>query len=168
MSKAFLREDDLNTDDLPPPPATVLPPGAKNYITPAGLERLKGDLEDFTRRRSALVAQANDPEAKRRGKILEQRIRYLQQSLRSAEVVTGPAGPADVVRFGTTVTVRDDRNVESRYRIVGVDETDLTRGDISWQSPLAQALLNARPGERIRFKAPRGFIELEILRIAYE
>jgi transcription elongation factor GreB len=58
--------------------------------------------------------------------------------------------------------------VESTYRIVGVDETDIDRNWVSWLSPIAKALLNARVGQRVRFKFPSGEAELEIIRVAYE
>ena len=54
------------------------------------------------------------------------------------------------------------------YRIVGVDEIDLNRGWVSWQSPIAKALLNGKRGQRIRFKFPSGEETLEILDIRYE
>ena len=57
---------------------------------------------------------------------------------------------------------------EDCYRIVGVDEIDLERSWVSWASPIARALLNARVGERVRFKFPSGEEELEIMQIDYE
>lgn len=66
------------------------------------------------------------------------------------------------VRFGATVTVREPDGGESSYRIVGVDETDLDRGWVSWLSPIAKALLNAEPGQRVRLKLPAGDVELEV------
>ncbi len=79
-----------------------------------------------------------------------------------------PSGDADVVRFGATVTVRRSDGSEDTYRIVGVDEIDLERSWVSWQSPIAKALLNARRGERVRFKFPSGEEELEIAGVSYE
>ena len=79
-----------------------------------------------------------------------------------------PAPPWDQVRFGTTVTVRKPSGDETRYRIVGVDEMDVDRDWVSWLSPIARALLNARLGQRVRFKFPSGEEELEITAIAYE
>ncbi len=74
-----------------------------------------------------------------------------------------PPGVRDQrVRFGATVTVREPDGGESSYRIVGVDETDLDRGWVSWLSPIAKALLNAEPGQRVRLKLPGGDVELEV------
>ena len=88
--------------------------------------------------------------------------------LQSAVVVAPPIVPEAGVRFGASVTVRDRGGGESHYRIVGVDETDIDRGWVSWLSPIAKALLNARLGERVRIELPSGQEELEILSIAYE
>jgi transcription elongation factor GreB len=64
--------------------------------------------------------------------------------------------------------VRRCSSEETRYRIVGLDETDTDRGWVSWLSPIARSLLNARLGERVRFKFPSGEEELEIVCIEYE
>ena len=79
-----------------------------------------------------------------------------------------PTGPDDRVRFGATVTVRELSGEVSRYRIVGVDETDIDRGWVSWLSPIGNALLNAQLGRRVRFRFPIGEKELEIASIIYE
>ena len=170
MSKAFTRE----SDDLPEPPArprppAPLPPGAKNYLTPDGARRLREELERLVEEdRPRVAASQQDADTKRQLQALDQRIAYLNQSLQTAVVVTSPGGPADQVRFGASVTVRERGGVESRYRIVGLDETDIDRGWVSWLSPIAKALLNARVGERIRFRFPSGEEELEIVDIAYD
>jgi len=169
MSKAFTREENDGRDlpDLPPPVA-ILPEGARNYITAAGAENLRRDLAELVnQKRPALVAATDDPEAKRQLTALDQRIYQLEQSLQSAEVLAPPAGEPDTVRFGATVTVRDSTGEESTYRIVGVDETDFDRGWVSWQSPIARALLNARRGERVPFSFPSGEEELEIVVVSY-
>ena len=74
-----------------------------------------------------------------------------------------------VVRFGATVSVRTlPDGATARYRIVGVDETDVARGWISWVSPVAKALLSAAVGDRVRTTLPSGEKELQILDVAYE
>ena len=64
--------------------------------------------------------------------------------------------------------VREENGEESTYRIVGVDETDFDRGWVSWLSPIAKALVNARLGERVRFKFPSGEEDLWMIGISYE
>jgi len=170
MSKAFTREE-TDGPDIPelPPLASVLPPGAKNYITAKGAQSLRDErarLVDTLR--PPLAATMDDPDAKRQLASLDQRILRLDESLQSAEVVLPPQGDVDTVRFGATVTVRETNGEESTYRIVGVDETDLDRGWVSWLSPIARALMNARVGERVRFKVPSGETELVIAKICYD
>jgi transcription elongation factor GreB len=170
MSKAFTREENEGPD-IPDLPAltSALAPGAKNYITPAGAQRLRDELQQIVEiTRPALANSPDDPDAKRQLARLDQRIVLLEESLQSAEVVTPTHGPAEVVHFGTTVTVREGDGSEATYRIVGVDEIDIDRGWVSWVSPIAKALSNGKRGERIRFKFPSGEETLEILDIRYE
>jgi len=170
MSRAFVRESDFPQLPELPPLVSPLPPGAKNYLTPGGAERLRAELARLrdTARPQLATAPAEDTDAKRELQVLDQRIRYLQESLRTAEVAAVTPGPTDVVRFGTSVTVREPNGTETTYRIVGVDETDLDRNWVSWLSPIARALMNAERGQRVTFKAPRGARELEIVAINYE
>ncbi|HMG06464.1 MAG TPA: GreA/GreB family elongation factor [Chthoniobacterales bacterium] len=170
MSKAFTREENDGPDipDLPPL-ASALAPGARNYITAAGAQKLRDELQRAVEiTRPSLASSSHDPEAKRQLARLDQRIAQLEESLQSAEVVAPPDGPAETVRFGATVTVRESDGNEATYRIVGVDETDMDRGWVSWLSPIAKALLNSRRGQRVRFKFPSGEETLEVMDIRYE
>jgi transcription elongation factor GreB len=169
MSKAFTREENDGRDipDLPPL-SSALAPGARNYITAAGAQKLRDELQRSVEITRPTLASSDDPDAKRQLARLDQRIMQLEESLQSAEIVSPPDGPAEFVRFGATVTVRESDGSEATYRIVGVDEIDLDRGWVSWQSPIAKALLNGKRGERIRFKFPSGEETLEILDIRYE
>jgi transcription elongation factor GreB len=170
LSKAFTREDD-SAPELPdlPPLTSTLAPGARNYITPAGAEKLRDELQRLVEvTRPELAEASDDPDAKRQLARLDQRIMQLEESLQSAEIVPVRAGPVDVVRFGATVLVRESAGSETSYRIVGVDETDMDRNWVSWMSPIAKALLNGKRGERTRFKFPSGEETLEIIDIRYE
>jgi transcription elongation factor GreB len=170
MSKAFTREENDGPDipDLPQLVST-LPEGARNYITAAGVDRLRDELVQLvTEKRPPLAAATDDLDAKRQLALLDQRIRQLEQSLQSAEIVRPPEDAPDTVCFGARVTVRDKNGEESTYRIVGADETDFDRGWVSAQSPIARALLNANLGERVQFHVPSGEEELEIIAISYE
>ena len=170
MSKAFTR-DENEGPEIPdvPPTASVLSPGSKNYITPQGAQKLRNELQKLVEvTRPKLVDARDDPDAKRQLARLDQRIRQLEESLQGAEIVDPKAGPADVVRFGASVTVRESSGEETTYRIVGVDETDADNNWVSWMSPIARALLNRKRGEQIRFKFPSGEDSLEIKEISYE
>ena len=160
MSKAFTRESDDAPEERNLPLRPTLPPGAKNYLTPDGARRLRADLDQLLQQRSG----ANPSERQSLGP----RILRLQQSLESAVVVPAPPPPWEQVRFGATVIVRQANGDESQYRLVGVDETDVDRGWVSWLSPIAKALFNARLGEKVRFKFPSGEEQLEIIGITFD
>lgn len=157
MSKAFTREsDDAPDGPLAGRPASVLPAGAPNYLTPDGAARLREELE-------RLVSEERTGEVRR----VEQRSHEISEILGSAQVASVPARPWDQVSFGAMVTVRKLDGEETAYRIVGVDEVDLDRGWVSWLTPVARALMNARIGQRVPLQLPGGRTELEILNIAY-
>jgi transcription elongation factor GreB len=170
MSKAFTR-DENEGPEIPdvPPTASVLTPGSKNYMTPAGAEKLRAELQHLIENtRPGLVEARDDADAKRQLARLDQRTGQLEESLQAAEIVSMPSGSADVVRFGACVTVREADGNETSYRIVGVDEADPDENWVSWMSPIAKALLNRKRGEQIRFKFPSGEEILEIINVSYE
>lgn len=150
MSKAFTKEGEGDPlDDLPP--VDEWPAGVKNYLTPAGHLALKQEIE---RLREAP-----------RGLKVDLRLAALLQRLEAAEVIEPQ--PSAVVRFGASVTVEDEGGEERRYRIVGVDEADPRRGQVSWRSPVAAALTGRRVGDVVTLHTPAGDEELEIISIDY-
>jgi len=170
MSKAFTREDDSAPEaELRPRPVTALSPGGQMHLTVSGIQRLKAEFDQLTQQaRPKLVSRPEDADAKRRLLILDNRIEELRQILGTATIVEPPPPPWEQVRFGATVTVRNRKGETEQYRIVGTAELDADRGWVSAVSPIGRALLNARLGQRIRFKFPTGEDELEIVGIAYE
>lgn len=168
MSKAFTRESDNDSAEPVIARSSALPPGTVNYMTARGAQGLRDELKRLVEiDRPRLQAEEMDADRKRQLQTLDQRIAQLQQSIDSAEVVSRPETEDGQVRFGATVRVRGAAGEET-YRIVGVDEADPARDEISWLSPIARALLNARRGERITVKLPGGIEELEILEVSYE
>lgn len=170
MSKAFTREsDDAAEESIPLRLTPALPPGVKNYLTADGARRLQNELKQLTEVERPKLVASGDPEAtKRELFLMDQRIAHLGDSLQNAVVVEPVNGVDDEVRFGATVTVRDKAGIEFRYRLVGIDETDTDRDWISWRSPLAQALLKKRVGERVRIRLPARQEEFEIMAVTYE
>ena len=186
MNKAFTREpeDDDVEDDIPDS-APPLPPGTKNYMTPGGFARLKGELDQLlATERPQLVATiawaaGNGDRSengdyiygKKRLREVDRRIRFLIRRLDNAEVVDpmlrSGAEDDDRVFFGATVTVVNARDERRTLSIVGVDEIDTARGYISWVSPMARALIKAHEGDTVTLQTPGGTEQLEIATVAY-
>jgi transcription elongation factor GreB len=160
--------------------------GVKNYITPAGLQRLKDEHKFLLTRERPAVTQvvawaasngdrsenADYQYGKRRLRQIDRRIHYLTKRIDAAEVVdpetprTGRA--ATHIFFGATVRYANATGTERVVRIVGLDEIDLERNYISWMSPLARALLKSGAGDSVVLHAPGGTEHLEILEVRYE
>jgi transcription elongation factor GreB len=179
MSKAFVKENVDDDEELELP---EIPAGTRNYITPAGHQRLKDELLhliDVERpevvRTVAWAASNGDRSengdyiyGKKRLREIDRRIRFLTKRLDRAEVVDPAAREAtDQVFFGATVLYATSDGRENRVRLVGIDEADPVRGDISWISPVARALLRAREGDSVRFRAPAGEETLTVLEVSY-
>lgn len=154
---------------------------APNYITPSGLEALRNEYRElFHRERPKLVetiawAAGNGDRSenadyiygKRRLREIDRRLYFLGQRIEMAQVVDPKSVSADKVLFGATVTVLNEQNEPKTYQIVGEDEIDVSRGKISWKSPLAKALLNKKQGEEALIHKPTGDSIVEIVRIEY-
>ena len=181
MNKAFTRESD-NEDDEEPEVAAPLPAGQKNYITPGGYARLKGELDRLVdKERPEVVAivswaAGNGDRSengdyiygKKRLREIDRRIRFLVRRLDIAEVVDSAGRDSDQVFFGATVDISNQRGETRQVSIVGIDETDTARGYISWISPMARALIKARAGDTVALVTPAGPEEIEILDVRYE
>ena len=180
MSKAFTKESDGDDDEEWGTPA--IPPGAKNYITPQGYARLKAELLDLIdTERPKIVdivhwAASNGDRSengdylygKKRLREIDRRIRFLTKRLEIAEI-TDPSvhGGSDQVFFGATVAYVDDADVHTTVTILGVDEADTAQAQVSWVSPIAQALLKAREGDEVRLITPTGPRNIEGLEVRY-
>ena len=162
----------------------------KNYITPAGHERIKKELLQLLNLdRPEIVkvvhwAASNGDRSengdyiygKKRLREIDRRIRFLNQRLEFAVVVDNSArqsGDADTeqVFFGATVTYAlvtgSSAGKETIITIVGVDEVNLDKGHVSWVSPIAKALIKARLGDCVNIQTPTGPAEIEILNVQY-
>ncbi len=161
----------------------AIPPGAKNYITPRGYQRLKDEaLNLIDKERPDLVkvvswAASNGDRSengdyiygKRRLREIDRRIRFLTRRMDAAEVIDPTLREAtDQVFFGATVVVCDEDGTQSTYTIVGIDEADAARGRISWISPLARTLIRKHEGETLTLRTPGGEQNLEIVSVEYK
>ena len=184
MSKAFTKESDGEEEpDLGPDDAAEdLPPGTKNYMTPAGAERLRAEWNQLAKvERPKVVdvvswAAGNGDRSengdyiygKRRLREIDRRIRFLSKRLEIAEIVDPTRQQhLEQVFFGATVTYLNSRGETHIVTIVGIDETDSAAGRISWISPLARGLNKARVGDRVDIRTPVGVDKVEILDLCY-
>ncbi|MDP4073817.1 transcription elongation factor GreB [Acidovorax sp. A1169] len=183
MSKAFTKESDTQADDDEGPALPPIPAGSRNYMTPAGYARLRGELLDLIdNERPKIVevvhwAASNGDRSengdylygKKRLREIDRRIRFLTKRLEVAEVVDPlvHAG-SDQVFFGATVTYVDQEDATSTITIMGIDEADSGQGQVSWVSPVARALLKSRVGDEVPLPTPGGVRSLEVLEVRYE
>ncbi len=179
MSKASTKETDGEDEhDEAPVPAEI---AGKNYMTPAGFKRMQDELQTIVRKTRPEVTQvvawaAGNGDRSENGdylygkkklRELDRRIRFLSKRLDAAEVIDPLKVKSDQALFGSTVTFEDEDGIQKRYTIVGVDESDIALGRISWLSPLANALLKSREGDVVTFHSPKGKQELEIIKVEY-
>ena len=174
-----MSEDDEDGDDGPP----GLPPGTPFYMTPAGAAALREEVRTLWDDERPKVVEivswaaslgdrsenADYQYGKRRLRQIDGRVRFLRKRLDRVQVVD-PAAQAkrDQVFFGATVTyARMSDDAEVTIRIVGVDEANAERGDVSWVAPVARALLGARVGDLRRVRIPSGTEEVEIVANRY-
>lgn len=184
LNKAFTKESDGDDDDddfaLPDLPASSQ---GKNYITPAGEARLRAELMaliDHERPKVVDIvhwAASNGDRSengdylygKKRLREIDRRIRFLTKRLDIA-VVADPSlhHGNDQVFFGATVRyAEEDTGVERTVTIMGIDEADSLKGEVSWISPIARTLLGAREGDVLTLVTPTGAQEIEVVEVRY-
>ncbi len=169
-------EDDEEGVKLP-----GLPANAPNYMTPECYRRMLDERENLVRvERPKVVnivswAASNGDRSengdyqygKQRLRAIDRRIRFLNKRVESAKVVDVRGRETDQIFFGATVTYQNNLGEEHTVRIVGIDEMDPERGDVSWISPVARVLLRAHEGDEVKLPTPKGVQTLEILEVRY-
>ena len=179
MSKAFTKETDGEDDEVDLSPVPV---NGKNYITPQGYARMRNELlELIDVERPKVVeivhwAASNGDRSengdyiygKKRLREIDRRIRFLTQRLEIAEVVDPAvhAGSTQIF-FGATVVYVDDLGEQRSVTIMGTDEADSSKAQVSWVSPVARALLKAKVGDEVSLTTPAGTRQLEVLDVHY-
>jgi transcription elongation factor GreA len=154
--------------------------GDTTQLTPATYERLRAELEDLTTRGRVEIARAieaaralgdlsenGDYHAAKdsQGK-MEARIRQLQATLKTAEVVDKKGGVQQTVEAGTVVTIRyeGDDDVE-RFFVGSIEERGEGVEVVSPGSPLGKALIGRGKGDEVEYEAPGGKLRVEIVAV---
>jgi transcription elongation factor GreB len=153
------------------------------YITPEGAERLRAELDRLwnverprvTREVADAAALGDRSEnaeylyGKRRLREIDRRVRFLRKRLDAVHVVQpGEVADRERIFFGAWVTLEDASGGAHRYRLVGPDEVDASRGRVSVESPLGRVLLGRRRDDEVTVERPAGPAVYVVSRISYE
>lgn len=162
MNRAFVKEPDEGApaEGLPERQISEHP----NYVTPAGLRQLEAKVGELETRRLELL-DAEDLEGELA--YVDRDLRYYTARLESAVLVDLARQPRRKVAFGAAVTVSQNGGDLRTFAIVGEDEADLKESKISFVSPLAEALLEARVGKTVLWRRPAGDLRLTVEEIDY-
>ena len=182
MNKAFTKEPEGNDDEDDDLGLPALPSGTKNYMTPQGYQRLRAELLQLIDEERPKIVEVVSWAAKngdrsengdylygkKRLREIDRRIRFLTKRLDIAEVADPSAHHgSDQIFFGATVTYANADGEERTITIKGIDEADNLKGEVSWVSPVARALLKAREGDEVQLMTPGGLQTLEVLEVRY-
>lgn len=152
-------------------------------MTPAGLQKLKTDLKqvrDVDRHENVreieaalehgdLRENAEYHAAKERQAQIAGRMRMLEYRIAHAMVIDPEEVKSDKVAFGATVTLNDlDTDEEVIYAIVGEDESDVVRGRINVNSPIARAMIGKSEGDEVIVRLPKGDREFEVVSVEFK
>ena len=152
MSRAFVKNTDEATDELPDRPISPHP----NVVTAEGLARIDANLTRFQQE----YARAQSETDRAALAAASRELRYWTSRKASAQVAPIPAD-CTRVQFGCQVTILREDGRRQTYRIVGEDEADPASGKISYVSPVARALVGRRVGDVVR----AGNLEVELVAI---
>lgn len=150
-----------------------------NLITAAGLKSLQDEFDHlWTVERPKVVQGVADAAAegdrsenaeyiygKKRLREIDRKLKHLGSRLKVLKVAVAPADPS-VVSFGCWVSYEDEDGNERCYQLVGPDEFDVSRGKISIDSPVGQALLHRKIDDEVTIKRPSGELVVYITDIS--
>ena len=155
----------------------------KSPMTVEGAEKLRKELDNLKKverpRIVAAIAEARAHgdlkenaeyhAAREQQSFAEGRIQEIEGKLGNAQIIDITKIPqGDKVIFGSTVNIINlDADETVTYRIVGDDESDVKLNKISYQSPIARALIGKEVGDIVVVKTPGGNVEYEIDDVKY-
>jgi len=134
-----------------------------------GYERLTADLKVLRAERPKIVDAIEEARAhgdlsenaeyhaakERQGQV-EAQIAELEDKVSRAQIIDPTTLSGDRIIFGATVTLLDEGDKPVKYQIVGQTEADAAKGRISYNSPIARALIGKEVGDEIEVTVPSG------------
>jgi transcription elongation factor GreB len=159
-------------------------PSGSKYITPAGAQRLRDELDELWRRErprvtaavAAAAAQGDRSEnaeytyGKKRLHEIDRRVRFLRQRLEGMTIVDIDAQHGrdrERIYFGAWVQLETADGESRWYRLVGPDEFDMASDYISMDSPLGLSLLGKRLDDDVTVELPAGVQTFTVVAVSY-
>ncbi|HEY0429027.1 MAG TPA: GreA/GreB family elongation factor [Pyrinomonadaceae bacterium] len=166
MSRGFVKEGDQ--EEIPVlTPRAYLPEGMTNYVTQVGMDELL-DEKRMLLDEIANLDTANENERRILSNHLNAKLQLLNERILTAKIIDLDKQSPDEVWFGATVTLKIDNETKlQKYQIVGVDEADVSKGKISFISPIAKILIGKEVGETATLKLANGVRTFEVMEIVY-
>jgi transcription elongation factor GreB len=174
------KSTNTNLDEDPSLPP--LPTGGRNYITPQGYAATHAELlrliDDERPKVVDIVhwAASNGDRSengdyiygKKRLREIDRRIWFMTKRLQMMEVINPEIHcGSDQIFFGATVDYVEDSGVARTVTILGIDEVDSAKAQVSWVSPIARTLLKARVGDLLQLLTPGGLVQIEVIGVRY-
>ena len=147
MSRGFVKEDDQEEIPIVPPRAD-LPEGIVNYVTQTGIDELLNEKQELINEKENMEI-ADENERRIAMNHINAKLQLLNNRISTAKIVDLNTQPNNEIRFGALVTLKIGGKTKlQQYQIVGVDEADISKGKISFISPIARILINKKVGEK--------------------
>ncbi|MEE9361391.1 MAG: GreA/GreB family elongation factor [Cellulophaga sp.] len=166
MSKGFVKEDDQ--EEIPIVPLRAdLPEGVTNYVTQVGIDELLHEKQELINEREHLDI-SNENERRIALNHINAKLQLLNNRISTAKIVDLSKQPENEIRFGALVTLKTGNVTKlQQYQIVGVDEADISKGKISFISPIARLLTNKKVGKKATLKLPKENRVFKIVETVY-
>jgi transcription elongation factor GreB len=166
MSRGFVKEDDQEEIPIVPQRA-YLPEGVTNFVTRIGMDQLLAEKQMLVNEKDNL-SSGNENEKRIALNYINAKLHLLNDRIAEAKIVNPNVQPQNEIRFGAFVTLKTkgSGNIQT-FQIVGVDEADISKGKISFISPLAKTLINKKTGDTVILKRDKEETVFEIMDIAY-
>lgn len=167
MSRGFVKEDDQEEIPMVPQRA-YLPDGVPNFVTPTGMDQLLAEQQELIGEKDSLGG-TNENEKRIALNFINAKLQLLNNRISDARIINLKEQPQNEIRFGASVTLKKEGSADIQtFRIVGVDEADISKGKISFISPVAKSLINKKPGDKVVLNRAKEAIVYEILNITYK
>ncbi len=166
MSRGFVKEGDQEEIPIVPQRA-YLPEGVPNYVTRAGMDQLLAEKQMLILEKDN-IGSTGENERRIALNYINAKLQLLNNRIDTAKIIDLREQPQNEIRFGAVVTLKNEASgIIQVFQIVGVDEAGISKGKISFISPLAKALINKKTGDMVTLKRDRETVVFEIRDIAY-